>query len=116
MFAEYKLCSHTVGVAAKHKVLREFVHATAKNNPQPNLSNLVMQGMPKGAGKKPGTQARKRKSSVGKTNAKTKVSRFESESASVSSALPTGALTSALTGTSSISSPWGLPGNRNNCN
>lgn len=123
MFAEYKHCSHTVGVAAKHKVLREFVHATAKNNPQPNLSNLVIQGMPKGAGKKPGTQARKRKSSVGKTNAKTKVSRFESESASVSSALPTGTSTSALTGTSAwqpasqlqpgpTSSSWGVPDTR----
>ena len=55
----YKLCSYTVSVAGR---LKEFIALIAIN-----LQSIVMQGIPKGAGKKPGSQ-KENKEGVGCSN------------------------------------------------
>ena len=55
MYSTYKkLCSHTVAVAEINGKLAEFVNWISKKKCVPNLTNLSMIGISKGAGKKGG--------------------------------------------------------------
>jgi len=66
MYAAYKVCSHTVAAAEVNQKLTQFVQWLVKQNMTPNLTNLSMVGIPKGAGKKGGEpkNTRKRKRGV----------------------------------------------------
>ena len=61
MYATYKLCSHTIAVAKISGKLDEFVNWIIKQKSVPNLTNLSMIGMPKGAGQKGGVPKHTRK-------------------------------------------------------
>ena len=65
MYATYKMCSHTIAVAEVTGKLAEFVKWIVKQKCTPNITNLSMIGMPKGAGQKGGMPkyTRKRKKS-----------------------------------------------------
>ena len=54
MYAAYKVCSHTVAAAEVNRKLPQFVQWLVKQNMTPNLTNLSMVEIPKGAGKKGG--------------------------------------------------------------
>ena len=54
MYSLYRLCSHIVAVAEQQEVLKELLGIFCKSKAQPNLTSLVMTGMPKSSGKKPG--------------------------------------------------------------
>ena len=58
MYSSYKLCSHIV-VAEQQKLLEELVGIFGKSKAEPNLTSLVMTGMPKSSGKKPGAKVPK---------------------------------------------------------
>ena len=54
MYAAYKVCSHRVAAAEVNQKLTQFVQWLVKQNMTPNLTNLSMVEIPKGAGKKGG--------------------------------------------------------------
>ena len=62
MYLSYKLCSHIVAVAEQQKLLEEVVGIFGKSKAEPNLTSLVMTGMPKSSGKKPGAKVPKKRS------------------------------------------------------
>ena len=66
MYATYKICSHTVAAAEVNGKLAQFVQWLIKQKCSPNLTNLSMVGIPKGAGQKGGVpkNTRKRKRTV----------------------------------------------------
>ncbi len=61
MFATYKICSHTVATAEVNGKLTQFMLWLIKQKCSPNLTNLSMVGIPKGAGQKGGVPKHIRK-------------------------------------------------------
>lgn len=63
MYATYKVCSHTVAAVEVNGKLAEVLQWLVRQNVSPNLTNLSMVGIPRGAGQKGGIPkgARKRK-------------------------------------------------------
>ena len=62
MYSSYKLCSHIVAVAEQQQQLKELISIICKSKAGPNLTSLVMTGMPKTSGKKPGAKVSKKRS------------------------------------------------------
>ena len=62
------ICSHSVAVAEIDGELKGFVDWFVKAKKQPNITNLIMTGMPTGRGRKGGVPPRKRKKSVAATS------------------------------------------------
>ena len=59
MYSSYKLCSHIVAVAEQQQQLKELISIICKSKAGPNLTSLVMTGMPKTSGRKPGAKVSK---------------------------------------------------------
>lgn len=76
MYSSYKLCSHIVAVAEQQKLLKELVDILYKSKAEPNLTSLVMTGMPKSSGKKPGAKVPRKRSKSTKPQPTTVVDRI----------------------------------------
>ena len=98
------ICSHSVAVAETDGELKGFIDWFVKAKKRPNITSLVLTGMPIGRGRKGGVPPRKKKKSVAATS-RTPASSFLINS-STSSSISTGitASTSTITGTNTIAS------------
>ena len=98
MYATYKICSHTVAAAEVSGKLIEFLEWHIKQKSSPNLTNLSLAGIPKGAGEKGGVpkNTRKRRRASVPATKKAVVDRLNASSTPTSSAslVSTGPLSS----------------------
>ena len=62
------ICSHSVAVAEIDGELKAFVDWFVKAKKRPNITNLVLTGMPSGRGRKGGVPPRKKKKSISATS------------------------------------------------
>ena len=100
MYTTHKLCAHVIAVAEVHGKLEELIQYLVTGNMDPNISSMVMIGMPHTSGKKPGQKPgakRRRSKKQDAPKVTSKVSRFAGTNAT--SSLPS--CTASLTATHS---------------